>query len=285
MQKLSYYKDRIAGLSDVRETVKVVEKKAASHIHLLKNQVDSLKSYREICEKILFRMSGFYWDSAHPLLKSHGSKKELIVITSDRGIVGGLYHNIIEKLIEVKGNYDSIIIVGKKGEEYLKEEGINAETVPFELENYPNSEDIKSFTQLFFDRYAGNKLGKLDVLYSQFFSLAYQVPKITPFLPFSFGNNQPQESNKTEKVPGFPIFEGDKKDIFNQLLRRFIDIYFSEVFWEAKLSEFSARTVEAENASTKTDEIIGKINLEFLKERRRNITQKQLESFTVHKNL
>ena len=285
MKKLIYFKENIEGLSDVAETVKVIEKKAASQIHLLRKEVEDLRNYREECRNVLKRLSYFYWDNKNPLLKSGESKKELIVVTSDKGIVGGLYHLIIEKLLEVKKDYQIITVIGAKGLEYLNEEEIKPNTVPVDLSYFPNPEEIEKLTNYFFSAYKKEGRIKIDILYPQFITTAYQQPILKKFLPFDFGEEEFIGNSKHNETEGLPIFEGSKIYIFDELLKRFINVYFTEIYIESKLSEFSARTIEAENATQKTKELIGKANIEYFKERRKIITQKQLESFTVHRSV
>ena len=86
-------------------------------------------------------------------------------------------------------------------------------------------------------------------------------------------------------IEGLPIFGSSKKEIFNILLKKYIDVFFLEIFLEAKLSEFSSRTIEAEHASSKSKDIIKSLQLSFVKERRKSSTQGQLESFIAHKIL
>ena len=96
--------------------------------------------------------------------------------------------------------------------------------------------------------------------------------------------NSPKEAgSETEPRSGLPIFEPSKKEVFKALTQKYIGMFFRKIVMETKLSELSARTVAMEHASAKTDELIKKISLNYLKERRRAITQKQLESFAVHK--
>ena len=64
---------------------------------------------------------------------------------------------------------------------------------------------------------------------------------------------------------------------------RLADVYFQKIIMETKLSELSARTVAMEHATTKTVELVQKLKLNYTKQRRRVITQRQLESFTTHK--
>jgi F-type H+-transporting ATPase subunit gamma len=129
------------------------------------------------------------------------------------------------------------------------------------------------------------KFSALDILYPGFVALSQQNPVIVPFLPFSFEQrrmNLPAQEPDAGIAAGLPVFEPSKQIIFNLLVEQYIGIYFYEIMMEAKLSELSARTVSMENASGKTVKFITKLHLTYTKERRKSLTQKQLESFTVH---
>ena len=130
------YKNQIQGFKDVSETVKTVEKIAASSVHFLKQEVNNLNVYTSEIEKVLARLSLFYQKEDHPLLQKRNIKeKALIILTGDKGLVGGLWHKIINSFLEdIKKRYQSVIAVGAKGENYLREENIQT---------------IKGFTQVF----------------------------------------------------------------------------------------------------------------------------------------
>jgi len=112
------------------------------------------------------------------------------------------------------------------------------------------------------------------------------LPTLTSFLPFTFSKHL-EEQNKAlvNKPLGLPIFEPSKKLFFNSLFQKYIEIFFHSIILETKLSEISARTVAMEHASITTENIIQKITAYYLKQRRLIETQKQLESFSIHKNI
>lgn len=296
MKKYIFYKTQIEGLLDVAETVRVIEKSAASYIHFLKKKVRALLEYKRQIQMMLGRLSRFYWNNNHPLLqeKVHG-EMALLVITGEKGLVGGLYHELINEVIIRSKDYKYIWVIGNKGEEYLNEEGIQAERIStsFDFSNLPHSEEIQEMTEYLFNQFQKTNLKNVDVLYASFISFAKQNPAIVKFLPFSFIRKKPFnfvstnvkiEANMYNKqlADGFPIFEPSKKFIFNELLKKYINVYFAEIILEAKLSELVARTVTAESAVKETEQLVKKFNREFLKAKHLTITQKQVESFSVH---
>lgn len=270
------YKNQIQGFNDVSETVKTTEKTAASSVHLLKTETASLNYYIENINRILARLFLFYQKKNHPLLRKNlVGEKTLIIITADKGLVGGLWHKLVDTYLNKTGVYDSVIVVGEKGKDYLKEEG---------------ARDVKLFGEIdllanyVFNEFEKLKFAKVDILYPQFNSLAEQKPAFVSFLPFEFAlKNDPEDI--LEKDLALPIFEPSKKMVFDRLLQKYIGVYLNKIVLETKLSELSARTVAMEHAGAKTKEFIWRLTASFRKEHRRIITQRQLESFTAHKVL
>ena len=100
MRKYFEYKNQIQGLKDVLSTVKTTEKIAASHIHFFKKETKNLELYTKLLEQAIARLLKFYSPENYEFLqeKSRG-KKAIVLITGDKGLVGGLYHNLVNKLL------------------------------------------------------------------------------------------------------------------------------------------------------------------------------------------
>jgi F-type H+-transporting ATPase subunit gamma len=245
--------------------------------------------YKQEIETQLSRLLGFVGEINHFLLqKKRAGDRVLFIVAGDKGIVGALYHNLINRLLEEKSRYQKIWVLGERAKEYLNEEGIRAEQFFYETPDLPSAGQIKKISAEIFFRFQTKSFRSVDILYPKFVSLAEQEPVLVRFLPFDLERKTQifkPESQKEIESEGWPIFEPSKKRIFDSLLRRYIDVCFTEIVLEAKLSEFSARIVEAEHAASKTKDIIQALRVAFLKERRKTMTQRQLESFIAHKTL
>ncbi len=289
MKTYSAYKTQISEFKDVSETVKTVEKIAASSVHFLKREVSNLDSYAAEIEGALSRLSLFGPKKENPLLREkNAGKRAVVVITGDRGLVGGLWHAVTAAFLDKNGRGEYVIPMGEKGENYLKEENVP-------IFNALKAGDEGAAADYIFSGFKKGSFSRVDILYPKFFSLADQRPSFIPFLPFDFksleiggygGKNAPRRESggKTPGIAdGLPIFEPSKQKIFGNLLQKYIGVFFRKIALEAKLSELSARTVAMEHAADKTDKLVGKLNIDYAKERRRSVTQRQLESFAAHK--
>ena len=290
------HKNQIQGFKDVSETVKTVEKIAASSVHFLKRKVSNLSIYATGIERTLARLSLFYQNKNHPLLRNSGEgEKALIILTGDKGLTGGLWHRVVNEFLEnfKRRRFQFVITIGVKGENYLHEENMPVMKSFSRFSDIPSEEEIARVTDYIFYEFEKGTFAQVDILYPRFVSLAEQRPFLVPFLPFKFTGGysgqkiqSPKEfkpATEKERGAGLPIFEPSKKKIFSRLLQKYIGIFFHKIIMETKLSEFSARTVAMEHAAVKTEELIRKFALDYMKERHRVVTQRQLESFAAHK--
>ncbi|MDE2000998.1 MAG: F0F1 ATP synthase subunit gamma [Patescibacteria group bacterium] len=276
MPSLLSYRSAIHEFEDVLDTVKTEEKIAAASIHTLRASVEDSIRRRTAIKEVLDRLSVFIGSTDQPLLqKKPRGKRMLVVLTGDKGLVGGLYHNLITLVEDSKGKYDEICVVGAKGEQYLREEHIEIAHVFSSFDRIPDNGDADAITGYIFERFNTGDYAAVDIAYPQFHSLGNQQPAIVPFLPFVFA---PEHAGEAE---GFPIFDPDKKAVYGWFLERYVSSFFYQILLEYILSEFSARTVSMENAGQKTKEFLQHAKLTYFKVRRRLSTQKQLESFTA----
>lgn len=274
------YKNEIQGLKRVGETLKLIEKIASSSIHNLKLEVSNLNTYSGEIENILSRFFLFCENNiSHPLLeKKKSGEKTLIILSGDKGLVGGLWHKLINKFLEKRNVYNNIIITGKKGEAYLREENIKYIKFFTDYKDDSLKEKTKNITDYVYKEFIDGKFIEVDILYPKFISIVNIQPTFIPFLPFKF-----EKQEKLFDIGGIPIFEPSKQEFFQRLLPKYINIYLYKIILETKLAEFSAKTIEMEHAYVKTNKLVDKLVFNNVKEHRKAKTQQQLESFKEHK--
>lgn len=285
MQKTLILKDEINGFDDVRETVKVVEKDAAARIHLLKTRVAVLRDYKNALQAQLARLFVFQAIKDLPLLREPAAgDRAVLLVGGDRGLVGGLYHDLVNVLLAKEKEYKRVLVLGGKVNEYLAEEGITAERLAPDAGELLQADEIATLGASIMSRFLSEEFRSVDIIYPSFISLSEQRPALVRFLPFALAaRTVPANATSTAPVAdGFPIFEPSPAKIFGALMAKYINVFFIEIGLEAKLSEFAARTVTTEHAASKTQDIVRFLQMSLLRERRNTITQKQLERFIAH---
>lgn len=274
------YRQQIAGFDDVRETVKIVEQVSASRIHVLKNRVTAMQSYTEEIERILARFTACYGRPDNPYFYARGTDRAVIILGGDSGLVGGLWHALVSKYLTARTAYERVYVVGNKCRQYLTEEQVPL-TMAFDLpQDVPKKSDLEPITSVLFSGFLDGTIGSVDVIYPKFETIVVQTPTVLRLLPFTFAQ---QQSNAAPA--GLPIAEPSPKMFFTKTMALYVALFFYRLVSEAKLAEYSARTIETEHATEKTKDIIRALRLSYFKERRALFTAKQLESFVVHQHL
>ena len=223
------HKNQIRGFKDVSDTVKAVEKIAASFVHFLKRETANLNAYEAEIEKMLARLSLFYQEKDHPLLQEKSvGKRAIVILTGNKGLVGGLWHNVINAFLENVEQYQIVVVFGERGKNYLKEENVafikplaktkadNSESKnalenkkhgqgkqtrqPYNFLNTSQRREIKVAVDYAFDGFGRGIFSRVDVLYPQFVSLAEQRPCFVSFLPFKFAARAFRSSSNTARA-------------------------------------------------------------------------------------
>lgn len=281
MPKYLRIKTEIEGVSALSEAVRAVEVVAASHIHQLRKAAGVLQDYIADVRRVLVDVSAFYALEKHPLLrpKEHGSRV-LIVVTGDRGLVGGLYLSVLEAFAEARSRYDRIAVIGEAGKRLFDDEGFRADDVLPDVSPSVTAEEAGKISGYALGQFVEGDAAAVDVLYPRFVSIAEQRPTIAPFLPFAIGS-----VNDGAPSSGLPIFEPSRSAVADRLLRVYVGLFFTALLSEAKLSEFSARTVAMEHSAAQADGQVRSATFRYFKERKRDLSRSQIESFFAHKSI
>ena len=274
------YKNKIFGLEEAAETIKASEKIAVSTISFLRQRSRALSAYSLALEKILARLSLFYENKNHPLIKGNQGRggRVLLVISGERGMVGGLWYALAERAFEERERYKKIVVIGEKGKKHLEDRGIEVQKSFAFSYPLPSEQEIGEAADFVFQDYLKKKALGVDILYPSFISFTITAPKIIQFLPFDFKRGQEGVEEGAAGSLGFPIFEPDKKAIFASLLKKYAAVSLRRVIFEAKLSELTSRAITCEHSFEKAQDLIRKTRLEYYKERRISITKAQQEA-------
>ncbi len=213
-------------------------------------------------------------EGLHPLLqRREPSNIELVVITPDRGLTGGMHLNInragAQFLIEQKLSA-SVIAVGKKGRDFMTRTGQNVRAVFTDLGDRPVLTDVTPVARLVIDDYTAQRVDAVHLVYSQFVGTTIQRPVVVPLLPVV-----PAEL-KTEEAFGY-IYEPHSIVVMAALLPRFVEMQIYHAVLESVASEQSARMVAMRNATDNASEMVDDLTLVMNKARQESITRELLD--------
>lgn len=267
---------RIKAVKNTRKITKAMELVAASKMKRATEAAIHSRPYSVAAEEILERLQGKA-PVTHPLLREPETVKNelVIVVTSDRGLCGGLNTNVIrDALAHLKHQKEQgvsvrVVTVGKKGRAPLAKSGAEIVADFTEITQVADFLQIRPVAQIALDEFKEARVDQVTVLYTEFQSALIQRPVRRTILPLS-GLRSKQEATEY-------IFEPSPEIVYTQLLPRFLETQVYQAILEAVASEHSARMLAMRNASDAADEISADLTLTYNQARQAGITQELAE--------
>jgi F-type H+-transporting ATPase subunit gamma len=225
----------------------------------------------------------------HPLMETRPvQKRAIILISTDRGLCGGLNGNLFREVTKLdKNNTTTFITAGRKASQFIArtKRRLAAEFTYKDTPQFAEARAISKFAQ---DLFLKGEADAVDVLFTNFISTLVQQPKVVPFLPIgkimaaTAGVHVPaQELPKAHAPEDTFEFEPDEKTVLGALLPHSLNFQMHQILLEAKASEHSARMVAMKNATDNAQQLIKDLTLEYNKLRQSNITKELLEIATA----
>ncbi len=277
---------RIKSIKSTRKITRAMQLISAAKMR--KSQMATLASrtYAKLAWELISSL-GTDAAASSPLIQTFPEAKKvgIVIISSNRGQVGGFNNNLFKKIKEYEEAEPELltefVVLGKKGRDnsLRLKKSILAEfekldtTIPVER-IYPL---IKLLTQ----SYKSGKYRKILIVYNHFASTLSQVPTIKTLLPFS--TEQPKETPETKNTAMTEaLFEPSPKEVAEHLLPRILESQVYQAILESDASEHSARMVMMKNATESAGELIDDLTLTFNQLRQTKITT-ELSEITAGK--
>jgi F-type H+-transporting ATPase subunit gamma len=212
-------------------------------------------------------------------------KRAIILVSSDRGLCGGLNSNLFREAIKFDKNTTVYITAGRKASQFVArtKRPLSAEFTYKDTPLFAEARAISKFAQ---DLFLKGEVDAVDILFSKFVSTLVQTPKVVPFLPVgtisgvTVGINAAPAEALAKTTDTFE-FEPDEETVLGALLPHSLNFQMHQILLEAKASEQSARMVAMKNATDNAKQIIKDLTLEYNKLRQANITKELLEITTA----
>ena len=213
-------------------------------------------------------------DNIHPLLKTRDvNRVEVIVITPDRGLTGGLNSNINRaagQFISSYGDNARAIAVGKKGRDFMVRYGVDVRAVFTDISDRPSILDVTPIARLAIESYESEEVDAVYIAYAKFINTTAQNAVVEQLLPV-----QPSELRPQEQV-GY-IYEPSPAEVLTELLPRYMEMQIFHALLEGIASEQSARMVAMRSATDNANAMIEDLTLVMNKARQESITTELLD--------
>jgi len=280
---------RIKSVKNTAQITKAMQMVAAAKMRKAQQAALVGRPYADLMNAILAEAGPRIASFEHPLMENRDVKKRaIIVVSSDRGLCGGLNGNLFREIGKLdKGNTTVFITAGRKASQFIArtKRQLAAEFTYKDTPTFAEARAISKFAQALFLK---NEADAVDILYTKFVSTLVQQPKTIPFLPVgkiqavTAGVNAPEQELQSSGVRTDSFeFEPDEKSVLSELLPHSLNFQMHQILLEAKASEQSARMVAMKNATDNAKQLIKDLTLEYNKLRQANITKELLEITTA----
>jgi F-type H+-transporting ATPase subunit gamma len=266
---------KIKSVENTRKITKAMEMVAASKMRKAQERMRAARPYAEKIRNVAAHLSFAHPEYKHPfsVKREKVANIGLIVVTSDKGLCGGLNTNVLRlalsqmKTWETEGRGVSVCTIGNKGLGFMGRAGANVKSQVTGLGDVPHMDKIIGPIKVMLDAYVAGEIDQLYVCFTRFINTMKQEPVVEQLLPLSG-----EQLGSAEGHWDY-IYEPDAKVVINDLMVRYIESLVYHAVSENIASEQSSRMVAMKSASDNAKNVIGELKLVYNKARQAAITK------------
>lgn len=281
MANIRLIKGRIKSAKNIAQITRAMELVAASKMRHAQAAAVSGKLYAQKIYEMVYELSRQVKIATHPLIAKPihpEAKKLVIIISTNKGLCGGLNSNLFRYLHAQYGTGEQCIFLtlGKKGASFIAQMKWNLE------EDFSGSvflDTVPALVELATNRFVQGTLSGVEIVFSEFLSVVKQAPRRRVLLPLTIeGLGTPEdELGDTREF----LVEPSAQEVFDLLLPHYIENQIRDAILQAEASEHSARMVAMRNATDNANAFIGELTLVFNKARQEKITYEITDMVTA----
>ncbi len=271
---------KIKSVQNTRKITKAMEMVAASKMRKAQERMRSARPYGDRIRNIVARLAQANPEYRHPFVARRPAQKNvgLIVVSTDKGLCGGLNTNIQRAALvrikqwESEGVKLQASAIGNKGYGFLQRLNANVVSHAVHLGDKPHLEKLIGPVKVLLDAYADGRLDAVYLVYSRFVNTMRQEPLIEQLLPLSAERLAQSEAEKRAYSWDY-IYEPDPERVIDELMTRYVEALIYQAVAENMASEQSARMVAMKAASDNAKKLIDELQLIYNKTRQAGITK------------
>ena len=273
---------KIKSVENTRKITKAMEMVAASKMRKAQERMKAARPYAEKIARVATHLAYAHPEYKHPFVIARDNVKRvgLIVITSDKGLCGGLNTNVLRVVVgqmkqwEAAGVGIDVTAFGNKGLGFMQRLGANVVSQLTAIGDAPHMEKLIGPVKVMLDAYLEGRIDALYIVYNRFVNTMKQEPTLTQLLPLM---RMEDAEEATLKTHWDYIYEPDAKPVVDEMLMRYIESLVYQGMAENNACEQSARMVAMKAASDNAKDVIGELKLVYNKTRQAAITKELSE--------
>lgn len=271
-------RNKIKSVENTRKITKAMEMVAASKMRKAQERMRAARPYGEKIRRVAANLSHALTEYKHPFLVNREQANiGLVLVTSDKGLCGGLNSNLLRlaivkmKEFDAQGKKFQATCIGNKGFGFMQRAGAKIVSHATALGDTPHLEKLIGPVKLQLDAYIKGEIDALYICYNRFINTMKQEPVFEQLLPLS------GDTVGSSKTNWDYVYEPEAKSVIDDLLIRYVEALIYQAVAENMASEQSARMVAMKSASDNAKNVIGELKLVYNKTRQAAITKELSE--------
>lgn len=278
-------RNKIRSVKNTQKITRAMEMVAASKMRKAQDRMRKARPYGEKIRNVAAHMSRASTEYHHPFLVERDTVKRIgvIVVTSDKGLCGGLNTNVLRKALnqmrawEAEGEQIEVCCIGNKGLGFMSRIGANVISQVTGLGDTPNIERLIGAIKIVLDGYTADRFDRVYIFYNRFVNTMKQEPMMEKLLPLSDDRISKDEKDTNQKKLWDYLYEPEAKPIIDDIMIRYVEALIYQAVTENMASEQSARMVAMKAASDNAGNLIDELTLIYNKSRQAAITKELSE--------
>jgi F-type H+-transporting ATPase subunit gamma len=272
---------KIKSVESTRKITKAMEMVAVSKMRKAQERMRASRPYAERVRNIAGHLSEANPDYVHPFMVRHDTVRRagLIVITTDKGLCGGMNTNVLRLVTNRMRAYAErhvavdVVAVGSKGTSFLHRFGAHVVSQVVQMGDTPHMERLIGPVKVLTDAYLNGEVDEISLCYTRFINTMTQVPADEILIPMGSETLRPDRSALRLDY----ICEPDAQTVIDDLVTNYVEALIYRAVAENMASEQSARRLAMKAATDNAGSVIGELTLKYNKSRQASITQEITE--------
>lgn len=286
---------QISSIKSTQKITSAMEMVAASKMRKTQERMSASRPYTEKMIDVIVHLAHASSECKHSYLHKRESKRVgYIVISSDRGLCGGLNSNLFKETIANMQQWHQqdididLCVIGKKATAFFKRVGGNVVSQTSEMGDVPSLEKLIGSVKVMLDAYDEGRIDRLYIVFNKFINTMSQQPIIGQLLPISI----PDKAEEVKRTRYYEsggddshhlvhqwdyLYEPDAEEVMNALFLRYIEAVVYQAVVENLACEMGARMVAMKSATDNASDLMDELELVYNKARQASITQELSE--------
>jgi len=266
---------KIKSVANTRKVTRALEMVSASKIRKAQELMRASRPYARAMRQVIGHIAHATAEYKHPFMVTRETVKRVgyIVVSTDRGLCGGLNANLFRKLLgeirtwQEKGVEIDVVTIGSKASAFFRRLKVNVVGSVTHLGERPQISQLIGVIKVMLDAYSARRVDRVNLAYNDFVNTMTQQASVHALLPLP-----PAEEFASAHNWDY-LYEPDAETVMEHVLTRYVESLVYQAALENLASEHAARMVAMKSASDNATKLIDNLTLVYNKARQAAITQ------------